>query len=87
MISRHCPSKPSKAELIVAMHGSGKTREQIAAEVGCSIGYVTEVRRDKGLTPLRTIPARAQGALLGQNLEDPNRADKLLRRFSWESGQ
>lgn len=29
--------------------------------------------------------ARTAHISKGQNLSDPNRADKLLRRFSWES--
>lgn len=38
----------------------------------------------------RTKPSHAarsgqKGALMGQNLIDPNRADKLLRRFSWQA--
>lgn len=88
MISRHCPYKPSKALRIVEMHHAGKTREEIAEAIGCSIGYVTEVRRDKGLSQARKrsppIP-RSGGHESGQSLADPNRADKLLRRFSWQA--
>lgn len=83
MISRHCPYKPTKAERIMALHEAGKPREEIAAAVGCSIGYVSEVRRYKGLTPRREdIQPTPEPEPV-----DPNRADKLLRRFSWEIDQ
>lgn len=43
--------------------------------------------RPKSAKPSRPPNPFARTAHLskGQNLSDPNRADKLLRRFSWEN--
>jgi hypothetical protein len=69
------------ADRIVELHHLGKTPRQIAAALGCSITVVGDVLVAVG------IKRRAHttfAALRGENLTDPNRADRLLRKFSWE---
>ena len=83
-------SGPNKyAADIVRLHKAGWTGAAIARELGCSQVWVSEVRERNGLRPKK----RARGprstnprhvSFGGNDLADPKRADKLLRRFSFE---
>lgn len=94
MITRHCPFKPTKAAQVLTLFGEGKTRVEIATAAGCSTGYVAEVLREAGHGSSRKRPFHTVRSVAPVEVEDDEaadlgrysqtRADKLLRRFSWE---
>lgn len=73
------------AEQILALHhNEALSMKQIAERLGCSKVRVHQVLRDAGIA--RSV-GRTMAAKTGDNLGDPKRADKLLRRFSWETAE
>jgi hypothetical protein len=68
-------------EQIVALHGEKLAEGAIAARLGITTAYVVRVLREAGC--LKSTSAR-HASFSGANLADPNRADRALRRFSWE---
>lgn len=79
----------AQGERILTLDAQGLSDDEIAAAVGVSRGAVAGILHRKRI-PLReptngNAPKRVgNGHTEGQSLIDPNRADKLLRRFSWE---
>lgn len=70
---------------IIALRGEGLTNNQIVARLGCKKAWVSQVLTRHGLAAVqRPNEHRNKVCMDGGNLSDPNRADKLLRRFSWE---
>lgn len=62
----------------ITLHHAGKSIPDIAATLGMSNAEVWQALRNAGIArPAHTTRASAKG----ENLADPYRADKLLRRF------
>lgn len=66
---------------------------EIARRLGCTEARVSQVLNSAGLQPVRPVKRPHtprpdehvnKFCATGANLKDPNRADKLLRRFSWQ---
>lgn len=70
---------------IIAQRREGLTNNEIALRLGCKKAWVSQVLARAGLPAVRQANEhRNKVCMDGANLSDPNRADKLLRRFSWE---
>ncbi len=83
-------SGPNKyAAEILRLHKAGWTGAAIARELGCSEVWVSQVRERNGLRPKRRARVASASnprhvSFGGNDLADPKRADRLLRRFSFE---
>lgn len=69
-------------EAIIALHHSGKGGPQIAAELDCPDRWVRAALK---AARIARDANRTRASINGDSLADPKRADRLLRRFSWES--
>lgn len=78
------------SDAIIAMRQNERLPgAEIARRLGCNKAWVSQVLANAGLRP---APVKRPGkgehknkfCSDGSNLKDPNRADKLLRRFSWQ---
>jgi hypothetical protein len=74
---------------MVALHADGKSHAQIAAELGvtkCTVSgalHRHNLREGVHLPPI----SRSASHKDGNSLIDPNRADKLLRKFTWDAAK
>lgn len=81
-------------DIIVLRQAERIPGAEIARRLGCTEARASQVLNAAGLGrgPAAPRPARKPRAdehinkfcSTGANLKDPNRADKLLRRFSWQ---
>ncbi len=70
-------------DIIALRRTEGLTGAEIARRLGCSKVRVSQVVGSEGVKVLPPVH-RNKICFDGANLKDPNRADKLLRRFSWQ---
>lgn len=70
-------------EIIALRRDEGLTGVEIARRLGCTKARVSQVVGSAGVKAVAPVP-RNNVCFDGANLKDPNRADKLLRRFSWQ---
>lgn len=79
------PLTPLMQQIIALRRDEKLTNNEIVARLGCKAAWVSQVLTRAGLSPVRRQNEhRNKVCMDGGNLADPNRADKLLRRFSWE---
>ena len=77
---------------IIRLHHEGLTGGAIGRQLGCSRSCVSLVRKRAGLAARKPKPpkppkikaARPPVSCTRDEPRDPNRADKLLRRFSFQ---
>jgi hypothetical protein len=70
------------ADRAVELFDAGSSAQQIADTLGITLQHT--IRALRQAERLAVYRPKAGGAMTGANLGDPNRADRLLRRFSWE---
>jgi hypothetical protein len=70
------------AERAVELFDAGNSPTEIAGALGITMQHT--VRALRQAERLAVFRPKAGGAMTGDNFADPKRADRLLRRFSWE---
>jgi hypothetical protein len=78
-LTRPVPTPPHIITEVRKLYGAGVQHRVIAERLGITLHRVRKALEASDIR--RPTP----GNFEGQNLSDPNRADKLLRRFSWEA--
>lgn len=84
-ISLRKAGPPQRHANLVKMYDAGMTATEIAKKVGISRNAVIgRIARAKETTRIRGVVSQTIAQRTGLNLNDPRRADRALRRFSWE---